>query len=508
MAVIDSYSESNQDDLYGLNNSENGVEVGQSFEASGNFILSSVQFYLKKTGTPTGNAYAIIYAHTGTYGTSSLPTGSALATSDAFDPDSVGGTFGLAEFTFSGAEQISLISGTKYVVIIQHNNGTISDGLDVGTDSSSPSYGGNAIDSDGAVPPGEYYANSGVDLCFYINGDIAPAEISVNDSISVSESIGVLTSDLGISKVETVSISEYIEMYSGILIELSVNDSISLTESISGEIKTDYFISVNDTITLVENTSEEIKTDRFISVNDTIVVYEYLTVDVWNMAGTDAIFGPKAPVSTLEATSNLIGELDSNAPTAEGTGLCGAILSKKAGVAVCTGEASFSEIATLESKFPTPSLEALCGSIFEGTSPVAECDAESYSNYCEVDVYAPTGRGEGTAFTSYPATLDKKSPFPIMVATARTEYTVLDAIAPVWMGPVIIASAGSYNYLDKKAPVGKVIFGDMTGYVNSTVLDATSPTGTMSEDTGVEDTDPAIASYSDRFTDYTLGYSR
>ena len=58
--------------------------VGQSFTGNG-LILNSAEFYLKKKGSPTGNAVVKIYAHSGTYGTSSVPTGSALATSDNFD---------------------------------------------------------------------------------------------------------------------------------------------------------------------------------------------------------------------------------------------------------------------------------------------------------------------------------------------------------------------------------------------------------------------------------------
>ena len=54
--------------------------TGQSFTGNGG-TLDSCVFELGKSGSPTGNAVAKIYNHTGTYGTSSKPTGAALATS-------------------------------------------------------------------------------------------------------------------------------------------------------------------------------------------------------------------------------------------------------------------------------------------------------------------------------------------------------------------------------------------------------------------------------------------
>ena len=83
--LIDSYPSSNydQDQYLGSNNF---VGYGQSFTTTGSVLkLSSCKFYLVKVGSQTGAMYAKVYAHSGTYGTSSIPTGSALATSDVLD---------------------------------------------------------------------------------------------------------------------------------------------------------------------------------------------------------------------------------------------------------------------------------------------------------------------------------------------------------------------------------------------------------------------------------------
>ena len=92
--IIDSYGVANfgaLDTLTSTHPSASGAKSAwyQSFEAPVTANLSSVQFYIRKTLSPTGNAVAVLYAHTGTFGTSSAPTGAALATSDEVDVPSL-----------------------------------------------------------------------------------------------------------------------------------------------------------------------------------------------------------------------------------------------------------------------------------------------------------------------------------------------------------------------------------------------------------------------------------
>jgi hypothetical protein len=100
---------------------------GESFAGDGRYIQSAI-FPLSKTGSPTGNATAKIYAHTGSYGSTGVPTGSALATSDTFDVSTIpaGGTPTNETFTFSGSNRIRLDSGTNYFIVVDYSGGNSS----------------------------------------------------------------------------------------------------------------------------------------------------------------------------------------------------------------------------------------------------------------------------------------------------------------------------------------------------------------------------------------------
>src|SRR5574343_703571 len=118
--IIDSYSESNYNNALTFYSGYSIQKVGQSFHNTNGCNLLSAKFYCIKIGSPTGNIYANVYAHTGTYGSTGKPTGSALATSDAVDVSTLdtNPNWKLIEFTFSGANQIALSENTNYVVVI------------------------------------------------------------------------------------------------------------------------------------------------------------------------------------------------------------------------------------------------------------------------------------------------------------------------------------------------------------------------------------------------------
>src|SRR3990167_9754722 len=89
--------------------------IGQTFTGVDG-VLDTATFYISSVeGTPTGEATAKIYAHTGTYGTTGTPIGSAIATSDTYDVSTL--PLGRIDFIFSGANKIKLVTGVKYVVI-------------------------------------------------------------------------------------------------------------------------------------------------------------------------------------------------------------------------------------------------------------------------------------------------------------------------------------------------------------------------------------------------------
>lgn len=112
IVTVDSYSEANRDSEWSIFGAASSA-VSQSFTATG-VTLDSAKFYLRKSvGSPTGNATAILYAHSGTFGTNSVPTGSALATSDPFDVSTLTSSFQLATFNFTGVNRYALVNGTK-----------------------------------------------------------------------------------------------------------------------------------------------------------------------------------------------------------------------------------------------------------------------------------------------------------------------------------------------------------------------------------------------------------
>jgi hypothetical protein len=168
--LLSSYSESNYDDSFYLDSADDGRYRGQSFLNVDQKNLDSCKFYLKTTNgyRPTGGLRAYLYAHTGTYGSSSgLPTGAPLATSDLVSGASLPTSLSLVSFTFSGAQKIVLSASTHYCIILKNIN---DDGVvQVGSDTSSSSASGSTIHSnDGST----WYADASgfVATIFYVYG--------------------------------------------------------------------------------------------------------------------------------------------------------------------------------------------------------------------------------------------------------------------------------------------------------------------------------------------------
>jgi hypothetical protein len=148
------------------------IVVGQSFTGDGKKITEAYIYCNKGYAqTPIGNVYLKIYAHTGTFGTSSLSTGSALATSDAIDATTLenGNPLVLTKFTFSGANQITLTNGTYYVLRVEFSGGDGSNHINVGFDQNGTHAGNKSVQSYGD----SYYAEADYDLIFYVIGEEA-----------------------------------------------------------------------------------------------------------------------------------------------------------------------------------------------------------------------------------------------------------------------------------------------------------------------------------------------
>jgi hypothetical protein len=105
-----------------------------------------------------------LYAHTGTYGTNGVPTGSVLATSDAFDPSTLLSTRLWKNFAFS--TPYNMAAG-YYCFEIEHADCSVSNYIYVSRDASSPTHGGNFFYWDTA-----WAANNTQDMEFYVIGSL------------------------------------------------------------------------------------------------------------------------------------------------------------------------------------------------------------------------------------------------------------------------------------------------------------------------------------------------
>jgi hypothetical protein len=123
---------------------------------------------LSKTGSPTGSGYAKVYAHSGTYGTSSVPTGSALATSDAYDISNLTTEFQTITFSFTGDDRIYLTHEGYYFVSFEYGGGS-GDVVSIDGTAYSDSHDGNtAYDFD------PWLEDDSIDTVFYVYGEVDP----------------------------------------------------------------------------------------------------------------------------------------------------------------------------------------------------------------------------------------------------------------------------------------------------------------------------------------------
>jgi hypothetical protein len=161
--ILSQYPESNKDEDKSIGLSF-GTPCGQSFQGK-IAELDSVTFYLKKTGSPTGNAVAKLYSHTGSFGVSSV-NGSLLATSDIIDVSTLTTTYQLITFKFSGTERYIMADRVFYVIGLDYNAGDATNFVSIGRDTSTPKHVGNSC-FNGA-------ANAGQDVCFYLWAIVPP----------------------------------------------------------------------------------------------------------------------------------------------------------------------------------------------------------------------------------------------------------------------------------------------------------------------------------------------
>jgi len=188
--TLQSYATSNQSgttSLYG----GSIIGVAQSFPGN-NGKLSGASFWIKKTGSPTGNITVKCYAHSGTFGTSSIPTGTQLVASKTLAVTSslISTSYALIDFYFGAEAFITVSTGTNYTITLEFSGGSVGNTLDVGTDTSAPTAAGNYASLTGST----WTAASGTDLIHFIytGGDIT-LNVSSGDTPSIRNATGCAT---------------------------------------------------------------------------------------------------------------------------------------------------------------------------------------------------------------------------------------------------------------------------------------------------------------------------
>ncbi len=143
-----------------------GIFAGQTFNTRP-ASLTSVKFYLKQVGTASGYMQAFLYAHTGTFGTTGEPTGSALVASNTINAALVVATdYDEVEFTFTAYD----LEWSQYALGLRYSSGTDGDNSIYLARGLAPGHPGVAFTFTTA---GDYVTDSTNDVAFAAIGTLA-----------------------------------------------------------------------------------------------------------------------------------------------------------------------------------------------------------------------------------------------------------------------------------------------------------------------------------------------
>lgn len=152
---------------------------------------------LKKVGSPTGNLVAKLYAHSGTFGTSSVPNGAALATSVNLDVSKLTTSYQTVEIGFN--TQYEMAASTNYAIAFEYSGGDASNYVHL-DGAASGTHAGNRSSSNGT-----YSASAGSDLQFQV--DSSPKLYGLTGEVfrGITHEINTDTPTGTFSAVEAVS---------------------------------------------------------------------------------------------------------------------------------------------------------------------------------------------------------------------------------------------------------------------------------------------------------------
>jgi len=321
--LLDSYSEANKDGQYELNADWNASHsaLTHSFTTPNNglsHLLSSLKLYLDLSAGSTYSLTAHIYSHTGTYGTSSEPD-TLLASSDAVT-SGLTGTFALTTFTFSLDQRIVLSPNTHYVLVVRRDSG---DGtVRVGSDSSTPTHGGNVCTWDGAA----WQVVADIDACFYVYGEEMGILI---DSYSESNfATGDPIDDLHPSDTGNSAHGQALTTPATTYVLNKAVFYLKKSGSPTGNLTCQVFDSFTGTVgsTAYPNASAIAESDTVDSSSIGSADYELVTFTfsganrITLSASTDYGFAVVAKTATIDGSNYILIGLDFSSPTHSGNG--------------------------------------------------------------------------------------------------------------------------------------------------------------------------------------------
>lgn len=163
ISLVDSYTEANRTKDQLLYSGSN-VYVGQTFHNRDAATLVGCEFYMKSLGTVSGTMYAKLYSVTGSFGSTAIPTGSALATSEFVMAEWLTTSSQLILFSFSDSYQLA--ADTDYCICVYWDGtGDASNCVKVGSDDATLTHSGNGFTGDGSTWS---YINPEEDVPFYV----------------------------------------------------------------------------------------------------------------------------------------------------------------------------------------------------------------------------------------------------------------------------------------------------------------------------------------------------
>jgi len=293
----------------------------------------------------------------------------------------------------------------------------------------------------------------------------------INDTVSITESIGVLVYPMVDINISTVV------------------DSVTVAESITVEFTELFIDDVYEAVNVVEN------------INGTTVTF----------FGTDPRpeYYPKVPTASCVASFREEIEITGKAPITTGTAYFGSTVKGEAPVvsAALTLKGLFFGYLSVAGKAPTVKGTGLFGSTVSGKTPTVSCTSTLVSRGITISGYAPVPTAE-IVIPNYSISVEGYSPFPSVEAELNSANTItVTGKAPASFGNMILIEGITIAVIGT-SPIAKATYNTILLGGSFISITGTVPVATMYQPSGIEDPGSISLSENSRLGDITLQYSR